>query len=335
MANTTTFPVYTTGHVDGKPLTVGSAPWTFIAWANPTSYAYAQIGSKDRSGVGANQFRIELHADGHVALAYTGVAGHKGPPGSADTNGYVSPLTSPLPIPLNQSTQVAVVHDDVNYALFINGKLVSTYKGTNAPHNNDLDFRIGSRYPPGSGDGANDPFPGTINDGQFYSGVALNPDQIAYSYLHPGAVLGSEGHSGEVGGTGGIAFADAATNQVATKVVIEYDVSTASIYGVRSLQVWHGNTPGTKHGNTGGVKPEFSYEFVLAADEYIVGAVASYDVYVQSIQFITSKNRASPFFGRDRSTRAYLALPPKTALTGFTGRAGWAIDDIQLNGTPL
>jgi len=306
-------------NVVGKQVVIGASPFTFTAYVNPSRYEYGIIASKDRSGVNENQFRLEMHSDGDVALFFDGLEAKPNVPGSADANGFVSPLTTGLQIPLNKWSHIAVVRSELDFKLYVNGNVsITATAATVANHNNAEDFRIGSRYPPGTENGAEDLFPGIIRTAALYS-QAFTSDEIKRAYLFKGSEIGP------LGGVGGFAFND---EQPVTKVQISADSN--SIYGIRSLQAFYSDKAGVIHGGFGGAPADQCFIFQLYPGEIITGAVVQYDSFVQSIKFITNQ-RETQVYGRDRGITSELSLPPGTALSSFSGSANWAVDSIGFN----
>jgi len=313
-----TFPFFTGDNIVEKQVLIGDSPFTFKAFLNPTHYEYGIIVSKERLGDPSNQFRLELHADGKIALVFEGIDSKQNVPGSVDPHSWVSPICTAFPIALNKFTHVAIVRNGLLFSLYINGKMVSSATAVKeGSHNNTENLRVGSRYATGSDDAIN-PFPGFIGGAVFHN-QAFTADQIKRSYSFQGQEVGP------FGGNGGGAFAD---SHPVTKVVITTD--SDSDYGIKSLQAFYG-VWGAEAGKVHGVQGDNTFTFDLGADEVIIGAVVRFDDQVQSIKFITNIRKSETYGRTDRGTLATLSVPPGAAVSGFYGRANVAIDSIGLS----
>jgi len=299
---------------------VDYSPFTVTAWVNPRQYGYGMIVSIDTRNI-EPQFRLELHYDGHVAFYFDGIDVRANVPGSADPSGWVSPLASESPIPLNTYTHVAVVRNGVAFFLYVNGKITSTTVGLyHANFTNPVPLRVGSRHTLVSDEPFN-VFPGVIRNAAFYN-KAFTAGEIYSSFLYNGQNVGA------LGGAKGTKFNDA---PLVTSVRLFVDNGTYTpFYGIVALQVFWGSVPGPVRGGRALVDA-LEYVFTLLPNEVITGAIVQFDEFLQSIRFITSTGRRSQFYGKDRGTTGYITLPPGTGFSGFFGTDGWAIDSIGLN----
>jgi len=143
-------------------------------------------------------------------------------------------------------------------------------------------------------------------------------------------LIGGKPQFGNLGGPGGNPFS---TASVVTRVIVTIDLESEWGYGVRSIQPFFGYSAGPVFGGRGGDPPQQSFSFDLVSGEFIIGAAITYDEHLQSIQFITNQ-RISPVYGHGKvGTKATLTIPPGTAVSGFFGRANWAVDNIGLEFT--
>jgi len=133
--------------------------------------------SKDRSCDGNFQFRFEIHPSGFVVVMGMGVRMYVGAP-SVDPGGWGSDFHSPQALPLNTWTAIALVRQQNNLTLYLNGVAASHYQTPAVEnHQNPAHLRLGSRFPP-SGSTAENPFPGELTNGRCYL-QALSADKIA------------------------------------------------------------------------------------------------------------------------------------------------------------
>jgi len=161
---------------------LGTQDITFFANVKPTAAAYGMIFSKDKSSDAADQFRLEIYDDRHVAWTGLGIENkYYGLRSShpTDPNGWGSDLLGG-PLPLNSVARVALVRRGSVLSLFIDGKKINSldngsgvYKSTNP-----YAFRVGSRYAPGASDAPVNTFQGEITGARLWF-VALPDDVVA------------------------------------------------------------------------------------------------------------------------------------------------------------
>jgi hypothetical protein len=162
------------GRLEGRSFSI-------VATLRIEHYHYGMIASKDRSCVGSDQFRWELHGSGHMAVAGLGVdGGHPGPkPHSRDPNGWSMSLTSANKVPLRTRVRVALVRGPHHIRLYMAGQAegeVAVNASKAGMHMNQLDLRIGSRFPPEGGSMCENPFPGDVDEALFVW-HALTPEE--------------------------------------------------------------------------------------------------------------------------------------------------------------
>mmetsp|Transcript_7321 Transcript_7321/g.8036 ORF Transcript_7321/g.8036 Transcript_7321/m.8036 type:complete len:204 (-) Transcript_7321:83-694(-) len=168
MATFTVFPAYTQGVVSEQILNIGKYDFVFDLLVHPTQYAFSTLVGYDSSGVAENQFRVQMHADGHIAVFGLNIEGGRGFGFSLDPAGYGTALTTPDPLPLNENTRVTLERSRRRMVLSINGVVVSETRQRISDHTVSIPARIGSRLPPGGGPSADVHFFGTIQ-ASFYS----------------------------------------------------------------------------------------------------------------------------------------------------------------------
>jgi len=238
MNSVTTFTLFQHRKVVEKKVVVGRC-FTIRAFVNPTHYAYGVIAGTENS-----HFRLVLLSDGHVAFFMGGV----GDP-------HVPALTTPAPIPCNQFTSIAVIYDNNQLLLYVDGKKVGTTLTSSAVdtkhninNNNKKIFgvRIGSKYPDGAKNPkeAEDFYPGTIANASYHN-EALTETQIVDDSF---GILTSQG-AGPYGNqsSGSVAFNDMETT--ATKICFGVDTSSPE-YRIRNVQCWWGTQASPLHGPT-------------------------------------------------------------------------------------
>lgn len=146
-----------------------------------TAAKYGIIAAKERQGVGSNQFRIEMHEDGKVAVCGLGIdTGKPGPRrDSVDPNGWSTALTSTKPLPAGFFTHVTFTRRGATCTLYIDGVEDCVAK-TAGPvkHHNGEDLRFGSRLPRVGFSTFVDKFDGEIA-GALYFPSCLAPSTIA------------------------------------------------------------------------------------------------------------------------------------------------------------
>ena len=159
-----TLTAYHPNETVGGPFPIDDRDFAFRFVAKPNRFLYSILISKERSGVNSNQFRVDLHDDGYVAMFGLGVFESDEPSLqiSRDPSGWYSFMTSNKPLPLHEWTEIKVERTGLKIAMFFDRKLVAEYQtATVVPHHNSLDFRVGSRYP-ASGSEPDYPFDGAI-----------------------------------------------------------------------------------------------------------------------------------------------------------------------------
>jgi len=179
-----TFPVYNNLQiVESRVPVIRKRDFTFICWLKPVSCHYGMIFSKDRSCVAEHQFRFEFHFDRRICMAGIGIPSREPayifPTDSVDPNGYASTCqTNAGGIPLNEWTHVTLLRKGKDVSVYLNGKLNCTEKCSNVEdHNNQFPVRVGSRFPFGAGNSAENPFHGEITNAAFYF-EALKEEEI-------------------------------------------------------------------------------------------------------------------------------------------------------------
>jgi hypothetical protein len=128
----------------------GSVPipgqFTLEAWVNPAAYSgETYILAEDRDGQGDGQFRFGFIASGQLFFMMTDGTGNSF--GLYSNSAYQ--LLSAAALPLNAWSDVAVVKNNTQFYLLVNGSSVASYTATGSFVFNDgghqNPFRIGAR----------------------------------------------------------------------------------------------------------------------------------------------------------------------------------------------
>lgn len=180
------FPSFSARTPVGAPISIGARDFSIALLVRPFSLEYAMLASKDRCGVASNQFRLELHASGKVALFGLGVPCGCGPssprPDSADPNGWSSSLTSAHALDIGRWSHVVLSRSRGAYTLYLDGAAsASVHVDASAhdyAHDNAVDLRIGSRYPPGASAEMHNSLRGDVQRALFMW-ASLSADEVA------------------------------------------------------------------------------------------------------------------------------------------------------------
>ena len=228
MVEVVSFPNYSTGAVVDSGAEIGLADFTFTAVLTPSALRYGMLLSRDRCGVGADQFRVCMFVDGRLGVCTGGgnLSCHMPPVASAhDGAQWGSPCTTPRPLEEGAAVHFALVRRGVAWALFLDGEMciVGGQSGhgalaaadggwvrqpaVHALHANaHSSLRVGSRFPGGEGSAAHNPFHGTIQGAELLIGIALTEEEVRAA-AGEGVVPVAEEVEGEGGGGGGAAAA--------------------------------------------------------------------------------------------------------------------------------
>lgn len=132
---------------------------------------------------------------------------------------------------------------------------------------------------------------------------------------------------GYSGGYGGREFSDDALPAL-SKVV---QVKVRHGRSIDAIQIIHETSSGVRHpmsahGGNGGREEDF----LLDDDEFIIGITGRFGNRVDSIQFITNKQRSQMFGGNGGGASYLYEAPDGTEIAGFFGRSGNVIDAIGI-----
>jgi Jacalin-like lectin domain len=132
---------------------------------------------------------------------------------------------------------------------------------------------------------------------------------------------------GYSGGTGGQEFSDDALPD--SSKVIQVKIRSGEL--LDAIQIVHETNNGIRHpmplhGGNGGEQQDF----LLDEDEFITGVTGRFGNGVDSIQFITNKQRSSVFGGSGGSATYTYEAPQGTEVVGFFGRSGATIDALGI-----
>jgi hypothetical protein len=160
---------YDSGRVvgcDDPEMIIGTHAFELSMTITPTAQGYGMLASHDRSCDGNFQFRLEIYQSMKVSLQCGGAAGVRGVT-DGDPGGFRSELCSAA-LPLGQPSRVCVRREsDGRFKLLVNDALVSEHR-SGPPADlrigtiRNRAFRIGSRFPPGTGSEPCNTFAGTI-----------------------------------------------------------------------------------------------------------------------------------------------------------------------------
>ncbi|MDB4938431.1 MAG: hypothetical protein JWP87_5403 [Labilithrix sp.] len=146
------------------------ADFTIEAWIRPASSGREEmIVAEDKILNPPDQFRLALVATGELYFAmsdqssnYFGLMDYT----KSGTAQFA--LHSPSPLPTGAWSHVAATKSGADFALLVDGKIMSTFKAASAmfARGTELSFRIGARMGNGGPDGY---FDGTIDDVRLYT----------------------------------------------------------------------------------------------------------------------------------------------------------------------
>ena len=171
---------------------IGTHAFELSMTITPTAKGYGILASHDRSCDGNFQFRLEIYQSMKVSLQCEGIKSVGGVT-DGDPSGLRSELCSDA-LPLGQPSRVGIRRQsDGRFKLFVNDALVSEYRsgppadlrigtirngvGGGGEHGAGRAFRIGSRFPAGTGSEPYNTFAGTIRQAVLsitdFSGVCV------------------------------------------------------------------------------------------------------------------------------------------------------------------